>query len=72
MQGQRITFDCFSEVVDIRQGSVSNSTGMSQQTSLNSALHPGESPLSNYMVSSGETTSLDAITHDVPSFSGWL
>jgi hypothetical protein len=71
MQGQRITFDCFSEVVDIRQGSVSNSTGMSQQTSLNSALHPGESPLSNYMVSSGETTSLDAITHDVPSFSGW-
>ncbi|XP_059445319.1 E3 ubiquitin-protein ligase MBR2-like [Corylus avellana] len=71
MQGQRITFDCFSEVVDIRQGSVSNSTGMSQQTSLNNALHPVESPLSNYMVSSGETTSLNASTHDVPSFSGW-
>lgn len=71
MQGQRITFDCFSEVVDIRQGSVSNSTGMSQQSSLNNALHPVESPLSNYMVSSGETTSLNASTHDVPSFSGW-
>jgi hypothetical protein len=71
MQGQRITFDCFPEVVDIRQGSVSNSTGMSQQTSLNNALHPVESPLSNYMVSSGETTSLNASTHDVPSFSGW-
>ncbi|KAF5448165.1 hypothetical protein F2P56_028722 [Juglans regia] len=71
MQGQRITLDSFSEVVDIRQGSVPNSTGMSQQTSLNSALAPVERVLSNYRVSSGETTCLNASTHDVPSFSGW-
>ena len=71
MQGQRITFDSFSEVVDIRQGSVSNNAGMSQQTSLNNTLHPVESPLSNYMVSSAETTCLNASTHDIPSYSGW-
>nr|POE98111.1 e3 ubiquitin-protein ligase mbr1 [Quercus suber] len=71
MQGQRITFDSFSEVVDIGQGSVSNTSGMSQQTSLNNTLHPVESPLSNYMVSSAETTSLNVSTQDGPSFSGW-
>lgn len=71
MQGQRISFDSFPEVVDIGQGSVSNTSGMSQQTSLNNTLHPVESPLSNYMVSSAETTSLNVSTQDVPSFSGW-
>ncbi|KAB1208517.1 E3 ubiquitin-protein ligase RLIM [Morella rubra] len=71
MQGQRITFDPFPEVVDFRQGSVSNSTGMSQQTSMNNTLDPVERALSSYRVSTGETTCLNAGSHDAPSFGGW-
>ncbi|KAG7976692.1 hypothetical protein I3843_06G163300 [Carya illinoinensis] len=44
---------------------------MSHQTSLNNTLDPVERALSNYRVSSGETTFVNTSTHDVLSFSGW-
>ncbi|KAJ0011060.1 hypothetical protein Pint_33927 [Pistacia integerrima] len=71
MQGQGSTIDSFPESVNIDQGSVSNNTGMNQQTSLNNMLNPVESRLSNYTVASGVGSCVNAVTNDVQSFSGW-
>lgn len=53
MQGQGSSIGSFPEAIDIGCGSVSNSSGMSQQTTLNNILNPVESRLSHY-ASSGE------------------
>lgn len=71
MQRQKIVIDSFPEIIDIDQGSVSNSTGMSQQSSVNNMLNPVENRLSNSTVSYGEASCANAITHNVQSFSGW-
>ncbi|XP_044489289.1 E3 ubiquitin-protein ligase MBR2-like [Mangifera indica] len=71
MQGQGSTIDSFPESVNIDQGSVSNNTGMNEQTSLDNMLNPLENRLSNYTVASGGATCVGSVTSDVQSFSGW-
>ena len=73
MQGQRSTIGSFSETIDFGQGSVSNNTGMNQQTSWNNMLNPVDSRLSNYMLPSNEAnfTCVNAVNHDVQNFNGW-
>ncbi|KAF9666014.1 hypothetical protein SADUNF_Sadunf16G0184900 [Salix dunnii] len=68
---QRSAFHSLSETIDFDQGSVSNSTVMSQQTSFSNMLNPVDSRLSNNAVSSGNLSCSNATTHDVQSFSGW-
>uniref|UniRef100_A0A6N2LZ22 RING-type E3 ubiquitin transferase n=1 Tax=Salix viminalis TaxID=40686 RepID=A0A6N2LZ22_SALVM len=71
MQRQRGAFHSLSETIDFDQGSVSNSTVMSQQTSFSNMLNPVDSRLSNNAVSSSNLSCSNATTHDVQSFSGW-
>jgi E3 ubiquitin-protein ligase Arkadia len=71
MQRQKAAFHSFSETIDFDQGSVSNSTVMSQQTPFSNMLNPVDSRLSNNAVSSGNASCSNALTHDVQSFSGW-
>ncbi|XP_044508099.1 E3 ubiquitin-protein ligase MBR2-like [Mangifera indica] len=71
MQGQGSTIDSFPEPVNIDQGSVSNNTGMNQQTSLNNVLNPVESRLSNYTVASAGASCVNAVSNDDQSCSGW-
>ena len=73
MQGQRSTVGSFSETIDFGQGSVSDSTGMNQQTSWNNMLNPVDSRLSNYTLSSNEAnfSCVNAVNHDVQNFNGW-
>lgn len=66
MQGQGRSIGSFPETIDIGHGSVSNSTGTSQQTTLNNILNPAESRFSHYMAS-GEVC-INARNHDIQSF----
>ncbi|CAK7329897.1 unnamed protein product [Dovyalis caffra] len=71
MQRQKGAFHSFSETIDTDQGSVSEDTSMSQQTSLGNMLNPVDSRLSNNALSSGNASCSNAMTHDVQSFSSW-
>ncbi|KAF3435424.1 hypothetical protein FNV43_RR22513 [Rhamnella rubrinervis] len=66
MQGQGSSIGSFPDTIDIGHGSVSNGSGMSQQTTLNNILNPVESRLSHYM-SSGEMC-VNARNHDAQGF----
>lgn len=68
MQGQGSSIGTFPEITDVGLGSVSNSTGMNQQTSLNNMLNPVETLLSSYMASPGDMSYLNASSHDTHSF----
>ncbi|XP_021830483.1 E3 ubiquitin-protein ligase MBR2 isoform X1 [Prunus avium] len=70
MQGQGSSIDTFPEITEVGLGSISNSTGMSQQTSLNNMLNPVETRLSSFMVTSGEMTCLNATSHDSQTLTG--
>ncbi|KAM1002858.1 hypothetical protein FF1_003208 [Malus domestica] len=70
MQGQGSGIDTFIEITDVGLGSLSNSTTMSQQTSLNNMLNPVENRLSSYMVTSGEIPCLNASSNQNLSGSG--
>ncbi|XP_048336574.2 E3 ubiquitin-protein ligase MBR2 [Ziziphus jujuba] len=66
MQGQGSSIGSFPETIDIAHGSVSNSAGTSQQTTLNNILNPVESRLSHYLAT-GEVR-INARNHDMQSF----
>ncbi|XP_015574393.1 E3 ubiquitin-protein ligase MBR2 isoform X1 [Ricinus communis] len=71
MQRKLSAVDSFPENIDTDQGSASNSTTMSQQSSINNMLNPVENRLSSDAVSYDEASCVNAISHDVQSFSGW-
>ncbi|XP_068323605.1 E3 ubiquitin-protein ligase MBR2-like isoform X2 [Pyrus communis] len=70
MQGQGSGIDTVVEITDVELGSLSNSTSMSQQTSLINMLNPVENRLSSYMVTSGEIPCLNASSNQNLSGSG--
>ncbi|XP_065871903.1 E3 ubiquitin-protein ligase MBR2 [Euphorbia lathyris] len=71
MQRQHRVTESFAETVDTDQEFVSNNTGMSQRSSMNNFLNPVENRLSNNTASYDEASCINAVNHNVQSFSGW-